>query len=108
MSLDIRMMACSERCSLSTGVIYDTYYIKFNQYDRSAYQWGDYIHEDAMVIIAAPNAATLGNTGIATAVEAVLEAALGNVVDNNVCITTTTTTTSTPPTTTTTTSTLIP
>jgi len=93
---------------VTTGVIYDTYYIKFNQYDRSAYQWGDYIYEDSMVILAAPNAATVGNAGIATAVEAVLEAALGTVVDNNVCITTTTTTTSTPPTTTTTTSTLIP
>jgi hypothetical protein len=93
---------------VSTGVIYDTYYIKFNQFDRSAYQWGDYIYEDSMVILAAPNAATPGNAGIATAVEAVLEAALGAVVDNNACITTTTTTTSTPPTTTTTTSTLIP
>jgi len=93
---------------VSTGTIYDTYYIKFNQYDRSAYQWGDYIYEDSMVILAAPNAATVGNAGIATAVEAVLEAALGTVVDNNVCITTTTTTTSSPPTTTTTTSTLIP
>jgi hypothetical protein len=93
---------------VTTGTIYDTYYIKFNQYDRSAYQWGDYIYEDSMVILAAPNAATAGNAGIAAAVEAVLEAALGTVVDNNVCITTTTTTTSTPPTTTTTTSTLIP
>ena len=93
---------------VSTGVIYDTYYIKFNQFDRSAYQWGDYIYEDSMVILAAPNAATPGNAGIAAAVEAVLEAALGAVVDNNACITTTTTTTSTPPTTTTTTSTLIP
>jgi hypothetical protein len=93
---------------VSNGVIYDTYYIKFNQFDRSGYQWGDYIHEDSMVILAAPNAATAGNAGIAAAVEAVLEAGLGTVVDNNVCITTTTTTTSTPPTTTTTTSTLIP
>jgi hypothetical protein len=93
---------------VSTGVIYDTYYIKFNQFDRSGYQWGDYIHEDSMVILAAPNAATAGNAGIAAAVEAVLEAGLGTVVDNNACITTTTTTTSTPPTTTTTTSTLIP
>jgi hypothetical protein len=93
---------------VSTGTIYDTYYIKFNQFDRSAYQWGDYIYEDSMVILAVPNAATVGNSGIAAAVEAVLEAGLGTVVDNNVCITTTTTTTSTPPTTTTTTSTLIP
>jgi hypothetical protein len=93
---------------VTTGTIYDTYYIKFNQYDRSAYQWGDYIYEDSMVIIAAPNADTPGNAGIAAAVEAVLEAALGTVVDNNVCITTTTTTTAEPTTTTTTTSTLIP
>jgi hypothetical protein len=93
---------------VSTGVIYDSYYIKFNQFDKSAYQWGDYIYEDSMVIIAVPNADTPGNAGIAAAVEAVLEAALGTVVDNNVCITTTTTTTATPPTTTTTTSTLIP
>jgi hypothetical protein len=93
---------------VTNGTIYDTYYIKFNQFDRSNYQWGDYIHEDSMVILAVPNAATAGNAGIAAAVEAVLEAGLGTVVDNNVCITTTTTTTSTPPTTTTTTSTLIP
>ena len=93
---------------VTTGTIYDTYYIKFNQFDRSAYQWGDYIYEDSMVILAVPNAATPGNAGIAAAVEAVLEAGLGAVVDNNVCITTTTTTTSTPPTTTTTTSTLTP
>ena len=93
---------------VSTGVIYNTYYIKFNQFDRSAYQWGDYIYEDSMVIVAVPNAATPGNAGISAAVEAVLEAGLGTVLDNNACITTTTTTTSTPPTTTTTTSTLIP
>ena len=93
---------------VTTGTIYNTYYIKFNQFDRSAYQWGDYVYEDSMVIVAVPNAATPGNAGISAAVEAVLEAALGTVVDNNACITTTTTTTSTPPTTTTTTSTLIP
>ena len=93
---------------VTTGTIYDTYYIKFNQYDRSAYQWGDYIYEDSMVIIAAPNADTPGNAGIAAAVEAVLEAALGTVVDNNACITTTTTTTAEPTTTTTSTTTLIP
>ena len=93
---------------VTTGTIYDTYYIKFNQFDRSAYQWGDYIYEDSMVIIAAPNADTPGNAGIAAAVEAVLEAALGTVVDNNACITTTTTTTAEPTTTTTSTTTLIP
>jgi len=93
---------------VTTGIIYDTYYIKFNEYNRSEYQWGDYIAEDNMVILAVPNAATPGNAGIAAAVEAVLEAALGAVVDNNLCITTTTTTSAAPTTTTTTTSTLIP
>lgn len=93
---------------VSTGVIYDSYYIKFNEYDRSNYQWGDYIHEDSMVILAVPNAATAGNAGIAAAVQAVLVAGLGAVVDNNVCITTTTTTTAEPTTTTTSTTTLIP
>lgn len=93
---------------VSTGVIYDSYYIKFNEYDRSNYQWGDYIHEDSMIILAVPNAATAGNAGIAAAVQAVLVAGLGAVVDNNVCITTTTTTTADPTTTTTSTTTLIP
>ena len=87
------------------GVTYDTYYIKFNEFDKSAYQWGDYIMEDSTVIIAAPNSVT---SGIAAAIEGVLEAALGTVLDNNACITTTTTTSSAPASTTTTTSTLIP
>jgi hypothetical protein len=90
---------------VSSGVTYDTYYIKFNEYNKSAYVWGDYIMEDSTVIIAAPNATT---SGIAAAIETVLEAGLGTVVDNNVCITTTTTTTGEPAPTTTTTSTLIP
>lgn len=93
---------------VSTGVIYDSYYIKFNEYDKSNYQWGDYIHEDSMIILAVPNAATAGNAGIAAAVQAVLVAGLGAVVDNNACITTTTTTTADPTTTTTSTTTLIP
>jgi hypothetical protein len=90
---------------VSDGVTYDTYYIRFNEYNKSEYQWGDYIMEDSTVIIAAPNALT---SGIAAAIETVLEAALGTVVDNNACITTTTTTSSAPASTTTTTSTLIP
>jgi hypothetical protein len=90
---------------VSGGVTYDTYYIRFNEYNKSEYQWGDYIMEDSTVIIAAPNSVT---SGIAAAIETVLEAALGTVVDNNVCITTTTTTSSAPASTTTTTSTLIP
>lgn len=87
---------------VSDGTTYDTYYIKFNEYDKSAYQWGDYIKEDSTVIIAVAS-----GSAAATAIEAVLEAALGAVADNNACVTTTSTTTTVWPTTTTT-STLIP
>jgi hypothetical protein len=73
---------------VSNGTTYDTYYIKFNEYDKSVYAWGDYIKEDSMVIIAVEAGSSAG-----TAIETVLEAALGTVVANNVCITTTTTTT---------------
>ena len=73
---------------VSSGTTYDTYYIKFNEYDKSAYAWGDYIKEDSMVIIAVES-----GSAAATAIEAVLEAALGNVVSDNACITTTTSTT---------------
>jgi len=91
---------------VSNGVTYDTYYIRFNEYNKSEYQWGDYIMEDSTVIIAAPNAST---SGISAAITTVLEAALGTVVDQGIpCITTTTTTSSAPASTTTTTSTLIP
>jgi hypothetical protein len=75
---------------VSNGTTYDTYYIKFNQYDKSAYQWGDYIMQDSTVIIAAPNADV---SGIAAAIEEVLVDGLGAVVSDNTCITTTTTTT---------------
>jgi hypothetical protein len=85
---------------VTDGTIYDLYYIKFNEYDKSAYQWGDYIMEDSTVIIAVPQGAT-------AAIEAVLEAGLGPVVSDTICITTTSTTTSSTSTTTTTT-TLIP
>jgi hypothetical protein len=78
------------------GTNYDTYYIKFNEFDKSGYTWGDYIHEDNMVIIAA-------GPGQSAGIQTILEAALGNVVDNNTCITTTSTTTVAPSTTTTTT-----
>ena len=81
---------------VSDGATYDSYYIKFNEYDKSAYQWGDYIHQDSTVIIAAPNADSDGGSGIAAAIETVLVAALGAVVDDNTCITTTTTTTAAP------------
>jgi len=83
---------------VSDGTTYDTYYIKFNQYDKSAYQWGDYVMQDSTVIIAAPNATVSGIAAasastVATEIEAVLVAGLGPVVSDNTCITTTTTTT---------------
>ena len=85
---------------VTDGQIYDLYYIKFNEYDRSAYQWGDYIMEDSTVIIAVPNNQT-------TAIEAILEAGLGTVAGDTTCLTTTSTTTTVWPSTSTTT-TLIP
>lgn len=90
---------------ISSGVTYDSYYIKFNEYDKAAYQWGDYIMEDSTVIIAAPNATT---SGIADAIETILEVALGTLTGNNNCVITTTTTSTATPSTTTTTSTKIP
>lgn len=89
---------------VSAGVVYNTFYIKFNEHDKSQGKWGDYVPEDSMVIIAAPNSAT---SGISALIEAVLEAALGAISADNACITTTSTTTQAPPTTTTTT-TLLP
>jgi hypothetical protein len=85
---------------VTDGTTYDTFYIKFNEYDKSAYQWGDYIHEDSTVIIAAPQ-------NLSAAIESVLEAALGTVASDTDCITTTSTTTTVWPSTSTTT-TLIP
>jgi hypothetical protein len=85
---------------VTDGTTYNTFYIKFNEYDKSAYQWGDYIMEDSTVIIATPQ-------NLSSAIEAVLEAALGAVVDDNACVTTTSTTTTVWPSTSTTT-TLIP
>lgn len=89
---------------VSNGETYDTYYIKFNEYDRSAYVWGDYIHEDSTVILAVPQ----GGGNLSGDFQDILEAALGEVEFDNDCITTTTTTSSAPAPTTTTTSTLIP
>lgn len=61
---------------VSTGTTYDTYYIKFNQVDKSAYQWGDYVHQDSQVIIAVPTA-----TAINTAILALLTAGLGTPIN---------------------------
>ena len=85
---------------VTDGTTYDTFYIKFNEYDKSAYSWGDYIKEDSMVIIAAPQS-------LSAAIQAVLEAGLGTVADDNACVSTTSTTTTIWPTTSSTT-TLIP
>ena len=85
---------------VTDGQIYDLYYIKFNEYDKSAYQWGDYIMEDSTVIIAVPENQT-------SAIEAILVAGLGAVAGDTSCITTTSTTTTVWPSTSTTT-TLIP
>lgn len=85
---------------VSDGTTYDTYYIKFNEYDKSAYSWGDYIKEDSTVIIAAPQS-------LSAAIEAVLEAGLGLVASDNACVSTTSTTTTIWPTTSSTT-TLVP
>ena len=94
---------------VSDGITYDTYYIKFNEFDKSAYQWGDYIAEDSSVIIATPQKQIGGAANpIGGLIEAVLVAALGSVVSSNACITTTTTTSTAAPTTTTTSSTQIP
>ena len=87
---------------VSAGSTYNTYYIKFNELDKSVYQWGDYIHEDSMVIIA-----TVKDSSEESDLIAILEAALGGVTDDTTCITTTLTTTTVWPTTSTTT-TLIP
>lgn len=77
---------------VTDGTIYDTYYIKFNELDRSAYNWGDYVSEDSMVIIAVPNSDT---SVIGAALETALENALGTVAADNTCLTTTSTTTTT-------------
>ena len=90
---------------VSSGVTYDAYYIRFNEYNKSEYQWGDYIMEDSTVIIAAPNSDV---SGIAAALETILEAALGTVEGGTVCITTTSTSSTSSTSTTSTTTTNIP
>lgn len=88
---------------VSDGTNYTTYYIKFNEYDREAYQWGDYIEQNSQVIIAVPS-----NSGAETSIDTLITALLGTLVDEaGTCITTTSTTTTVWPTTSTT-STLIP
>jgi len=92
---------------VNSGSTYTTYYIKFNAYDKSAYQWGDYIEQDSMVIVAIP--VKSGGGDITSGFEAILVAALGSVIDQGTpCASTTTTTSTAAPSTTTSTSTQIP
>lgn len=86
---------------VTDGTSYTTYYIKFNEYDKSAYQWGDYIMEDSTVILAVPYGAT-------SAIQAVLVAALGDPADDSGDTTVTTSTTTTVWPSTSTTTTLLP
>jgi hypothetical protein len=86
---------------VTDGTTYDTYYIRFNATDKSLYNWGDFVHEDSLVIIAAPQAVSAG-------ILTVLEAALGTVPDASGPITSTTSTTTTVWPSTSTTTTLIP
>jgi hypothetical protein len=86
---------------VSDGTTYDTYYIRFNEYDKAAYKWGDFIIEDSMVIIAIPQA-------LAEDIEDVLIYALGTPVNQTGDIVSTTSTTTTVWPSTSTTTTLIP
>lgn len=85
---------------VSDAAYYDLFYIKFNDYDKSAQNWGDYVKTDQTLIIACPSTTT-------AATAAILVAALGPVAADNACLTTTSSTTTNYATTTTTT-TLIP
>jgi hypothetical protein len=82
---------------VAAGIAYDTFYIKFNEYNKGAYVWGDYITEDATVIVAVPAGSQVGNE-----IQSVLVAALGSVTDENYSTTTTSTSSSGTTTTTTT------
>jgi hypothetical protein len=86
---------------VTDGTTYDTYYIRFNDYDRTALNYVASLHQDSRVIIAAPQS-------LAEDIEDILVAALGAVTDESGAITSTTSTTTQAPSTTTTTSTLIP
>ena len=75
---------------VTDGVIYDTITIKFNEIDKSAYQWGDYIMQDQTVIIAIPQ----GDLSVDLINNIVNE--YDGVEYGDVCPTTTTTTTQVP------------
>lgn len=75
---------------VTDGITYDTITIKFNEIDKSAYQWGDYVMQDQTVIIAIPQG---------TFSDDLIQAIVGNFNGDEygaVCPTTTTTTTAIP------------
>ena len=86
---------------VTDGTTYDTYYIRFNEYAKNAYVWGDYVKEDSTVIIAVPQ-------NLAADIEDILVAALGAPTDESGDIVSTTTSTTTIWPSTSTTTTLIP
>lgn len=63
---------------VADGTIYDTYYIKFNDVNKSNDSWGDFVKQDSMVIIAVKQ-----GSAVATALEAVLIAGLGAIKQVN-------------------------
>lgn len=73
---------------VTDGTNYSTFYIKFNDLDRHAQNWSDYVPMDSTVIIAVES-----GSAAETAIEAVLESDLGAVAADNTLITTTSTTT---------------
>lgn len=85
---------------VSNGTTYDTYYIRFQDYDRTALNYVASLHQDSRIIIASPQA-------LSAAIEDVLIYALGTPTDDSGAIVSTTTSTTTASITTTTT-TLIP
>lgn len=60
---------------VTLGTIYDTYYIKFNEYDKTYMNWSDKVSQDSMVIIAVPTGTVFG-----AALETLLESGLGVIV----------------------------
>jgi hypothetical protein len=76
---------------VTDGVTYDTYYIKFNEFDKSAYRWGDYVAEDATVIIAVPQ--TSGEGSLSELLDSALIEDWNGEFYGLACPTTTTTTT---------------
>jgi len=102
-----RMMGYNQNFEsyVTAGAVYNTYYIKFNEYYKGEYQWGDFIPTDQMVIIAV----NVADAAAVAAMDALLDALNGGnpILKLNTCLTTSSTTT-VAPSSTTTTSTLQP